>query len=319
MALGTAHVTTTTNANYIPELWLNEVIAAYKANNVMRNLVTLFNHNKKKGDILHIPNFTRSLATAKAAETAVTFLAPTHGVTDITIDQHFHYAKMLEDIEEIQAMDALHRQAYMDDAGYAVGRQIDFTLHVNATGWQGGTLDASPGTPDANTLLYGTGSVIGGDGATAWSPTGAGNGTALADAGVRRAMRDLDDVNVPLSNRSWVVPPVTRESLLGIPRFTENAFEGTGAPIKTGQIGRLYGDPVMISTECGNTTNTSLTNPFRAVLYFHKSQLALAEQLKPRAQTQYDLEFLGTLFVVDTIYGTQELRDNAGRVLIVPA
>ena len=67
MALGTNNTTVTTAANYIPELWSMEVIAAYKANNAMRPRVTLFNHNKKKGDTIHVPNFTRSLASAKAA------------------------------------------------------------------------------------------------------------------------------------------------------------------------------------------------------------------------------------------------------------
>ncbi len=317
MAIGTNNITITTAANYIPELWLNEVIAAYKANNVMRNLVTVYNHNKKKGDTLHIPGFTRSLAATKAAGTAVAQTAPTHGVTNLSITEHYAYAKFMEDIVDVQAMSPLLRQAYMEDGGYAVAREIDYQLHVEATSWQGGTVDSTQGTPDANTLTYGTGSVIGSDGATAWSATGAGNGAALADAGVRRAMRDLDDVDVPLSNRAWVVPPVTRESLLGIPKFTENAFQGDGSPIKTGQIGKVYGDPVMISTECGTTTNTSGSTNFRAVLYFHKSAQALAEQLRPRAQTQYNLEFLGTLFVVDVLFGSTELRNDAGRVIIV--
>ncbi len=318
MALGSAHTDITGAANYIPELWLMEVIAAYKANNVMRGLVTLYNHNKKKGDTLHIPNFTRSLAVAKAADTEVVVSSPTHGITNILLDQHFHYAKLLEDMAAIQALPSL-RQAYMDDAGYAVGRQIDFALHVLGTGFQGGTVDASPGDPDANTLLYGTQAFIGSDGVTAWSHLDAGNAAALADAGVRRSMRRLDDVDVPLTNRAWVVPPVTRESLLGIPRYTEQAFVGDGSAIKTGQIGNLYGSPVMVSTDCGTTTTLSGTVSARAVIYFHKSAIALAEQLRPRAQTQYKLNWLGDLFVVDTIYGTAELRDDAGLALIVPA
>jgi hypothetical protein len=320
MALGSAQTTITSAIQYIPELWLMEVIAAYKANNVMRGLVTLYNHNKKKGDVLRIPNFTRSLASVKTADTEVVVTAPTHGVNIISLDQHFHYAKLLEDMTAIQALPSL-RQAYMDDAGYAIGRQIDFALHVLGTGLQGSTLDASPGTPDANTLLYTTnsGARIGSDGSTAWLVTDGGNGAALADAGVRRSMRRLDDVDVPLTGRSWTVPPVTREALLGIPRYTEQAFVGDGGAIRTGQIGNLYGSPVMVSTDCGTTTDTSALNTYRACLYIHKSAFALAEQLRPRAQTQYKLNWLGDLFVVDTIYGTAELRDDAGVVLMVPA
>ena len=44
MALGTNQQTTTTAANFIPELWSDEVIAGYKANLVLGNIVTNINH-----------------------------------------------------------------------------------------------------------------------------------------------------------------------------------------------------------------------------------------------------------------------------------
>lgn len=321
MSLGTNHTTVTTAANYIPELWSMEVLAAYKANLAMRSRVTLFNHNKKKGDTIHVPNFTRSLAVAKAAGSQVTLSAPTHGVTNISLDKHFEYSKLLEDIVAIQAMDSL-RQAYTDDAGYALARQVDFNLHVLGTGFQGGTLDTSPGTPDANTLTYGTGAVIGSDGSTAWSASGAGNGAHLTDAGIRRLLRNMDDDNLPMSDRTIVVPPVEKEILLGIPRFTEQAFTGEssgGNSIRSGKVGDIYGVPVFVSTNCGNTTNTSTTSAYRACLFFHKSAIALAEQMSVRTQTQYKQEYLGDLFTADVIYGVAELRDEAGYAVIVPA
>lgn len=316
MALGTDNVTITTAANFIPELWSMETIAAYKANNVMRARVTMFPHMKKKGDTIHVPNFTRSLATAKAAGSQVTLSAPTHGVTNISLNKHYEYSKLLEDIVAIQALDSL-RQAYTDDAGYSLARQVDYDLHVLGTGLQGGTLDATPGTPDANTLLY-TAAVIG-DGSTAWNPATTGNGSHLTDAGVRRILRNLDDNDYPLSDRSIVVPPCSKESLLGISRYTEQAFVGDGKAISTGQIGMLYGVPVLVSTNCGNTTNTSTTTAYRAAMIFHKSALALAEQMSVRSQTQYKQEYLADLFTADTIYGTAELRNDGGYVVIVPA
>src|SRR5690606_16440250 len=162
---------------------------------------------------------------------------PTHGVTNISLNKHYEYSKLLEDIVAIQALDTL-RQAYTDEAGYALARQVDFDLHVLGTGSQGGTLDTSPGTPDANTLSYDA-AVSGSDGSTAWDPSGAGNGADLTDAGIRRILRNMDDENLPLSDRSIVIPPVQKEVLLGIPRFTEQACQGSGAPISTGQIGNI--------------------------------------------------------------------------------
>jgi hypothetical protein len=321
MGLGTNNTTVTTADKYIPELWSMEVIAAYKANNAMRSRVTLFNHNKKKGDTIHVPNFTRSLASAKAAGTQVTLVAPTHSETTVSLNKHFEYSILIEDIVAVQALDTL-RQAHTDDAGYSLARQVDFNLHVLGTGFQGGTLDATPGTPDANTLTYGTGAVIGSDGSTAWSPTAntnTGNGSNLTDAGIRHIFRLMDDNNLPMSDRTIVIPPCQKEVLLGIPRFTEQAFNGDGSAISTGQIGNIYGNPVYVSTNCGNTLATDASTAYRAVLFFHKSSIALAEQMSVRTQSQYKQEYLADLFTADTIYGVAELRDNGGYSVIVPA
>ena len=69
--IGTNHQTTTTAAQFIPELWSDETIAAYKSNLVVANLVTRLNHKGKKGDTIHIPTPVRGSATAKAANTKV--------------------------------------------------------------------------------------------------------------------------------------------------------------------------------------------------------------------------------------------------------
>ena len=71
MALGTNQQTTTTAANFIPELWSDEVIAGYKANLVLGNIVTNINHNGKKGYTIHIPAPVRGSANAKAARSVV--------------------------------------------------------------------------------------------------------------------------------------------------------------------------------------------------------------------------------------------------------
>ena len=59
MALGTNHVTGSTAASFIPELWSDEVIAGYKKNLVLANLVTRMSHVGKKGDTIHIPSCKR--------------------------------------------------------------------------------------------------------------------------------------------------------------------------------------------------------------------------------------------------------------------
>ena len=69
MALGSNHVTNTTAATFIPEIWSDEIIAAYKNNLVLANAVNKMSHVGKKGDTIHIPKPTRGSASAKAAST----------------------------------------------------------------------------------------------------------------------------------------------------------------------------------------------------------------------------------------------------------
>ena len=51
MALGTNNVTTTTAAKFIPEIWSDEIVAAYKANLVAANLFSKMSFKGKKGDV----------------------------------------------------------------------------------------------------------------------------------------------------------------------------------------------------------------------------------------------------------------------------
>ena len=158
-------------SNFIPELWSDEVLAAYKANLVMPQLVTTLDFHGEKGDTIHIPRPTRGSVTAKAAASAVTLIAESNTAFDLTIATHYEYSRLIEDIAKIQALDSM-RQFYTDDAGYALAIQVDTDLHSLGATLAGG--DAAPTT--AGTAY--SKADIGGDGSTAWSQAGSGNGTA---------------------------------------------------------------------------------------------------------------------------------------------
>ena len=310
MALGTNHMTLTTQAKFIPAMWSDEIIAAYKSNLVLANLVTRINHVGKKGDTIHIPKITRGAANTKSASTQVTLNTNTETEVLISINKHYEYSRLIEDIVAVQALDSM-RQIYTDDAGYALSLKVDTDLHTLGATLQGST-------------AYST-AVIGGDGSTVWNPaanTNTGNGSALADAGIRKMIQTLDDQNVPMEGRALIVPPVEKKRLLGITRFTEQAFVGeVGAAnsIRTGLIGNVYGIPVYVSTNCPTVAATDTTTNYRVGLMLHKEAFALVEQQAVRTQTQYKQEYLGTLFTADTIYGVGELRDTSGVAFFVPA
>jgi len=127
MALGTNHVTNTTGATFIPELWSDEIIAAYKQNLVMANLVSKMSFKGKKGDTLHIPKPTRGTAAIKVAEQQVALQAATETEVQVLVNKHYEYSRLIEDITETQALASL-RKFYTGDAGYALAKQVDTDL-----------------------------------------------------------------------------------------------------------------------------------------------------------------------------------------------
>jgi N4-gp56 family major capsid protein len=304
MALGTDHVTNTTAATFIPEIWSDEIVAAYKKSLVMANLVKKMNFKGKKGDTVHIPSPARGVATAKSASTQVNLIAATEGEVIVNINNHFEYSRLIEDITEAQALSSL-RQFYTDDAGHALGRQVDTSLIRLGRGARGG---------NAANQAY-TGGIIGSTGVAYTS--GSSNAANIADAGIRAAIQLLDDQDVPMDGRSLVVPPVARNSMLGINRFTEQAFKGTGSTLMNGEFGDIYGVKVYVSTNCDTAAGN--TNTDRVALMFHRDWAVLVEQLGIRSQTQYKQEWLGTLFTADTLYGAAELRDYSAVPIVVDA
>ena len=312
MALGTNQVTTTIAGNFIPELWSDEVIGAYKSNLVVANLVTKLNHKGKKGDTIHIPVPSRGSASAKAANTQVTLSAATNAVVDVSIDKHYEYSKLIEDIAEVQSLASM-RKFYTEDAGYALAKQVDtHLLNLSESAQSGG---AGGGTTD-----FSFGGAYIGTGTTVWTGT---NEADITDAGIRAFLLKLDNADVPMDNRSLIIPPVCANDLLGINRFTEQQFIGSGDAIKTGKIGQIYGVDVYVTTNCptcksGGGTGDGGAGTERVGVMMHKDAWVLAEQVGVRSQTQYKQEYLGDLFTSDTIYGIRELRDDAVLAFVVP-
>ena len=281
-------VDNTSAAKFIPEIWSDEVIAAYKSNLVLANLVKKMSMTGKKGDVIHVPKPTRGTATAKAANTAVTVQMNVESEVLININKHYEFSRLIEDITEVQALASL-RQFYTGDAGYGLARQVDTDLI--ALGNQTYALDQ----------------VVTGD--------------VFNDAGFRDAIQKLDDADVPMDNRTFTVPPSLRNAIMGVDRYMSSDFvEGRG--VQNGKIGNLYGIDVYVSSNLPTieaSGDNTAGGAVKAAILCHKDTMVLAEQQAIRSQTQYKQEWLGTLYTADTLYGVQVMRPDAGIVLAVNA
>ena len=290
-------VDNTSAATFIPEIWSDEVVAAYKSNLVLANLVKKMSMSGKKGDTIHVPKPLRGSASAKAANTAVTIQNGTEEEVLIAIDKHFEFSRLIEDITEVQALASL-RQFYTGDAGYGLSKQVDEDLFL--LGKKFGD-DNGSGSDWVHSNTY---NFSGSAGIETYAADAVAAGDVFNDAGFRAAIQKLDDADVPMDGRSFVVPPSIRNAIMGVDRYMSSDFvDGRG--VKNGQIGNLYGIDVYTTSNCP-VLETAAQN-------------AAGGEVKGavRSQTQYKQEFLGTLYTADCLYGTQVLRPEAGLVLAV--
>lgn len=307
MAFGGSNVISAdlSTSGFVPDLWMDEIQAAHKKHVVMATLVRKLSVKGKRGDSIKLPKPTRGSASTKSANTIVTTMVASGGASvTINLTAHFEYSSLIEDIGEVHALASM-RKFYTDDAGYALSVKKDTTIFEAAR-----TLNGGDGANEW------TGAVIAGDGTTAFvDAAGNANATAITDAGIRRVIQVLDDNDIPMMDRALAIPPVARRVMMGLARFTEQAFVGDGKTIRNGKLGDVYGVAVHVTS---NTPTPSLATTAKVGLLFHKDALILAEVLGPRVQTQYKQEYLATLLTADTIFGVAEAYDKGGVAMAMP-
>ena len=309
-------VDNTSAATFIPEIWSDEIIAAYQKNLVLAPLVKKMSMSGKKGDTIHVPKPVRGDAHAKAENTAVTVQNASESEVQVSINKHYEYSRLIEDITDVQALSSL-RQFYTEDAGYALAKQVDSDLHGLATGL--GTSGTS-----STTYLNNVGTFFNdaSNGLSTYTADTVVSADVFEDDAFRGIIQKLDDQDVPMDNRHFVIPPVLRNTIMGISRYVSSDFVNNSTVVN-GKIGQLYGIDVYVSTNCPTVEaagdNSASSVDAKGALLFHRDALVLAEQVGVRSQTQYKQEWLANLFTSDTLYGVAVLRPASGLTLVVPA
>lgn len=299
-------------ATFVPEIWSDEIRAAYEQNLVLANLVKKLSMAGKKGDTIHIPAPVRGAATAKAENTAVTIQGNTEGEVIITVDKHFEYSRLIEDIVEVQALASL-RNFYTSDAGYALARQTDNDLFN-----LGKTLGDGTTTFIHSNSFYNDAST----GLTAYDVDTVAAADVFDDAAFRGLIQKMDDADVPMDKRCFVIPPSLRNAIMGIDRYVSSDFVNGAGAVSKGKIGELYGVDIYVTSNCPvveTAGDNAAGGALKAAMIFSKDTFILAEQMGVRSQTQYKQEFLANLYTADTLYGVKTYRPDTGFVLVVNA
>src|SRR3990167_276127 len=188
MAVTDREITTTTAANFIPEIWARDTRNAIEFEAVLSKVVnTKYEAEMKVGDTLHIPlrsNLDTQTKTQGVSNT-ITFQAVTEGVQNITINTYEYAAQLLNDITAAQSKYS-ERERIAHAMGYSLSRGVEVSIAA---------------LPQSFSQIVGT---LGAD---------------PDDAVLRRAWQYLADAGVT-SNATWVFGPAAVAALFGNDKFT---------------------------------------------------------------------------------------------------
>lgn len=252
-------------AQYIQEKWSRDIQQPFDEELQMVKLVQdRSGLVSDGGDLARIP-FTSSVdARAKSASTNITYDSPEGTPIVLNIDKHYYVGVLIEDIAKVQSSYDL-KAAFQSRMAQALAQQIDTDLLA----------------------LYGS------------AGTTVSGGAAIDDADIISVVSAFDAANTPMSMRRGVVGTYTKGDLLGVNKYT--AYDQTGKTGKAvdgsnGLIGNVYGMDLYFSQNV--PTSTTGRN-----LFFHKSAINVAQQLKPKFEMEYSVDALGWKTALHTIYG----------------
>lgn len=268
-----ANVTTTTAAKMIAEKWTKKIEKPFYKALYFKDLVTdRSSLVADGGNKINIPFLSTYDARDKASGTNVTYDANTETEIELTINKHKYLAFLIEDIVKVQSHYDL-AAAYREAQTEAVMRAIDTDL---------GSVHASAGT-----------NVSG--------------GATADDADILSVVLALDLANVPQTERSGVVHSKVMGDLRNVNKYV--AYDQTGnkglAVSGKAHIPNVYGIDLYMS----NNVADDMTNTHS--LFFHKSAISFALQLKPTYKMEDSVDAIGVKSVLHTIYGFTVERSTA--------
>jgi len=269
----------------VQELWDQEVDdARYATAVLMPRVMNKSGIARKKGDIIHMTVEGRFTVGDVGANGAFVPQVYTPETVAITINQHKQIAISIEDKTDSQAF-WTPESTFPKQAGKGMAEDYDSALSALHTDL--------------------VSNVVGDE----------GNPSAFSTERMRAAMLKLDDRNVPMQDRSFVLPPIAfYNGVLAETQLTD--ADKAGLPksaLTTGFRSALLGTPAYYSTLL-KTVGTSLKG-----FLLHKSTFAIAFQRNneiKRADRTSAL-FLADVIVAQSLYGVKTFRENHGVVINV--
>ena len=262
--MAAGNITPTSAAKFIAEKWTKKIEKPFYKSLYFKDAVMDRSELfADGGKIGHIPFLSQYDARDKVAGTAITYDANVETEITLTINKHKYLGFLIEDITKVQASYAI-QEAYRGAQTEAVLRAIDSDI---------AGLHASAGTNVAG-------------------------GATADDVDMLSVVLALDLVDTPQTERTGIVHPKVMNDFRSINKYV--AYDQTGekglATSGKTAISNVYGFDLFM-------TNNVVVDTVSHNLFFHKSAISLAIQLKPTYKMEDSVDFIGVKSVLHTIYG----------------
>lgn len=337
-ALRGAAVTKTTADTFIPELWSSEVKRFIDQKLIATQYTKKMPFQGKKGDRIHIPNISRAAVFDKLPETPVNLQARIESEFYLDIDKYKESSFMIEDLVGIQSSFNL-RGEYTREAGYALARDVDASVLG---------LRAAVNNYPTQIVLSGGATATSATSVTA-SPAATIAGTAGASlnfSSILLAKQILDRADVP-DDRVLIVSPTQYNQLLAVDKFI-SMFYRDYSPTMTGEVGRIFNIPVVMTTQLNANSasgytngsvaiptpgvngtgaiytpsqdpyaslptawasvNSGFVNEVHTAILCHRDWAVVAMQKEPKAESERQVLYQGDAVVMTQLYGMKLYR-----------
>lgn len=279
-----ANVTTSTAANFIPEMWSDAILDYAERKFSLKNKVTdMSSMLSAGGDKINVPRVDEESAVSLSAGAAVTYAANTDGTTQLAVDQHFYNAKRIDDVVKVQESADLFNM-YAKSMGYSLAKKVENYI----------------------ALLIQT--------ATANDVTLAADNT-FTSALIRSGTQKLMDAGVDYTSGTYLyASPEAYNSLFALDEFSLANEAGRASAHATGSQGSIMGMDAFYSVDWDDDGGTG----DESASIFTEDSILFAMQIAPRVQSFYDIDYLATSVVTDVLFGavvTQAVGDAAGQIV----
>jgi N4-gp56 family major capsid protein len=220
---------------------------------------------------------------AKVENVPTASQALTFAADSLALNQHFQTLVRLEDIADVQSIVDVPGEILTRSA-VGMAKKFDVAIY-NAL-----VAGASASSPDNIIAHY-------------------ASSAAITRTKILAARKLLNDQNVPMSDRFMAISTDQEAQLLDIDQFVSAEKYGDQTPLLNGELGRLFGFRIIMSTTVADNVT----------LYYHKSALAFARQIDPKWEmARAPLELLADAYSLSSLFGVKVL-DSGKRVVLANA